>query len=65
MRSRPWPASSKSTKTIELAEVEQFLSDKRIGPLDGFRTKAGWPFAAELVLKRSKFPASTSSQPIL
>ncbi|MBT0570399.1 DNA topoisomerase III [Curvibacter sp. CHRR-16] len=38
-------------RTFELAEVETFLRDKRIGPLDGFRSKAGWPFVAELVLK--------------
>jgi DNA topoisomerase-3 len=30
--------------------VEQFLRDKRIGPLQGFRSKAGWPFTAELAL---------------
>ncbi len=41
-------------RTFELAEVEQFLRDKRIGPLDGFRSKAGWPFTAELVLKYSE-----------
>ena len=34
-----------------MAEVEQFLRDKRIGPLDGFRSKAGWPFTAEMVIK--------------
>ena len=38
-------------RTFELAEVEQFLRDKRIGPLEGFRSKAGWPFTAEIVLK--------------
>ena len=37
-------------RTFELAEVEQFLRDK-IGPLDGFRSKAGWPFTAEMVIK--------------
>jgi DNA topoisomerase-3 len=41
-------------RTFELAEVEQFLRDKRIGPLDGFRSKAGWPFTAELILKYSE-----------
>jgi DNA topoisomerase-3 len=41
-------------RTFELGEVEQFLRDKRIGPLDGFRSKAGWPFTAELVLKYSE-----------
>ncbi len=38
-------------RTFELQEVEQFLSDRRIGPLDGFRSKAGWPFTAEMVIK--------------
>jgi DNA topoisomerase-3 len=38
-------------RTFETAEVEQFLRDRRIGPLDGFRSKAGWPFTAEIVLK--------------
>ena len=40
-------------RTFEPAEVEQFLHDKKIGPLDGFRSKAGWPFAAEIALKYS------------
>jgi len=40
-------------RTFELDEVEAFLRDKHIGPLDGFRSKAGWPFVAELVLKFS------------
>jgi DNA topoisomerase-3 len=30
--------------------VERFLADKKIGPLEGFRSKAGWPFTAELKL---------------
>ena len=38
-------------RAFELAEVESFLENKKIGPLDGFRSKAGWPFAAEMVLK--------------
>ncbi len=38
-------------RTFETAEVEQFLTDRKIGPLDGFRSKAGWPFTAEMVLK--------------
>ena len=38
-------------RTFETAEVEQFLRDKKIGPLDGFRSKAGWPFTAEMVIK--------------
>ena len=38
-------------RTFEVAEVEQFLTDRKIGPLDGFRSKAGWPFTAEMVIK--------------
>ncbi len=38
-------------RTFELREVEQFLRDRKIGPLDGFRSKAGWPFTAEMVIK--------------
>ena len=38
-------------RTFETAEVEQFLMDKKIGPLEGFRSKAGWPFTAEMVIK--------------
>jgi DNA topoisomerase-3 len=41
-------------RTFESTEVEQFLRDKKIGPLDGFRSKAGWPFTAEIVLKYSE-----------
>jgi DNA topoisomerase III len=37
-------------RSFELHEVEQFLSDKKVGPLEGFRSKAGWPFTAELKL---------------
>ena len=38
------------SRAFELDEVEQFLSEKKIGPLEGFRSKAGWPFTAELKL---------------
>jgi DNA topoisomerase-3 len=38
-------------RTFELAEVEQFLRERKIGPLDGFRSKAGWPFTAEMAIK--------------
>lgn len=38
-------------RTFEAAEVEQFLRERKIGPLDGFRSKAGWPFTAEMVIK--------------
>jgi DNA topoisomerase-3 len=37
-------------RSFELDEVEKFLTDKKIGPLEGFRSKAGWPFTAELKL---------------
>jgi DNA topoisomerase-3 len=37
-------------RAFELDEVERFIADKRIGPLEGFRSKAGWPFTAELKL---------------
>ncbi|HZT56096.1 MAG TPA: DNA topoisomerase III, partial [Burkholderiaceae bacterium] len=33
-------------RAFEAEEVEQFLRDKKIGPLEGFRSKAGWPFTA-------------------
>ena len=38
-------------RTFETTEVEQFLRDRRIGPLEGFRSKAGWPFTAEMIIK--------------
>jgi len=37
-------------RSFELAEVEQLLRDKHLGPLTGFRSKMGRPFAAELKL---------------
>lgn len=37
-------------RSFELHEVELFLTHKKIGPLEGFRSKAGWPFSAELKL---------------
>jgi DNA topoisomerase-3 len=37
-------------RAFEIAEAEAFLRDKKIGPLEGFRSKAGWPFTAELRL---------------
>ncbi|MET0383070.1 MAG: DNA topoisomerase III [Burkholderiaceae bacterium] len=37
-------------RAFETPEVEAFLRDKKIGPLEGFRSKAGWPFTAELKL---------------
>ena len=37
-------------RAFETAEVEAFIRDKKIGPLEGFRSKAGWPFTAEMKL---------------
>ncbi|MGD9831778.1 MAG: DNA topoisomerase III [Piscinibacter sp.] len=37
-------------RSFELDEVEQFIANRKIGPLEGFRSKAGWPFTAELKL---------------
>jgi DNA topoisomerase-3 len=42
---------SPAGRTFELVEVEQFLRDRKIGPLEGFRSKAGWPFTAAMVIK--------------
>ncbi|RZL42427.1 MAG: DNA topoisomerase III [Variovorax sp.] len=42
---------SPAGRTFEVAEAEQLLADKRIGPLEGFRSKAGWPFTSEIVIK--------------
>ena len=38
-------------RTFEPTEVDEFVREKKIGPLEGFRSKAGWPFTAEIVLK--------------
>jgi DNA topoisomerase III len=37
-------------RSFELPEVESFIANKKIGPLEGFRSKAGWPFTAEIKL---------------
>ena len=37
-------------RAFEVREADAFLHDKKIGPLEGFRSKAGWPFTAELKL---------------
>jgi DNA topoisomerase-3 len=37
-------------RSFEVAEAEAFIAHKKIGPLEGFRSKAGWPFTAELKL---------------
>ncbi|HKX95379.1 MAG TPA: topoisomerase C-terminal repeat-containing protein, partial [Methylibium sp.] len=38
------------SRAFEIDEAEAFLANKKIGPLEGFRSKAGWPFTAELKL---------------
>ncbi len=35
-----------SSRQFEPAEMETLLSERTIGPLQGFRSKQGWPFAA-------------------
>ena len=45
---------SPAGRTFEPAEVEEFITNKHIGPLEGFRSKAGWPFSAEMVIKYSE-----------
>jgi len=42
---------SPAGRTFEVAEAEALLRDKHIGPLEGFRSKAGWPFTSEIVLR--------------
>ncbi len=37
-------------RAFEIAEAEALIRDKKIGPLEGFRSKAGWPFTAEIKL---------------
>ncbi len=39
-------------RAFEITEAEAFIRDRKIGPLEGFRSKAGWPFTAELKLVR-------------
>ena len=39
-----------SSRAFEIEEAEALLRDRRIGPLQGFRSKQGFPFAAMLKL---------------
>ena len=41
---------SPAGRTFEVAEAETLLRERRIGPLEGFRSKAGWPFTAEVAI---------------
>jgi len=45
---------SPAGRTFEVAEAEQLLRERRIGPLEGFRSKAGWPFVAEVAIVRDE-----------
>jgi DNA topoisomerase-3 len=45
---------SPAGRTFETAEAEQLLRERRIGPLEGFRSKAGWPFVAEVAIVRDE-----------
>ena len=45
---------SPAGRTFEPAEAEQLLRERRIGPLEGFRSKAGWPFTAEVAIVRDE-----------
>lgn len=45
---------SPAGRTFEVVEAEAFVRDRHIGPLEGFRSKAGWPFVAEMALKYSE-----------
>jgi len=42
------------SRQFEIAEVEQLLRDRTIGPLQGFRSKMGRPFAAILRIVRDE-----------
>ena len=45
---------SPAGRTFEVVEAEAFVRDRHIGPLEGFRSKAGWPFVAEMTLRYSE-----------
>ncbi|RCW65710.1 DNA topoisomerase III [Pseudorhodoferax soli] len=45
---------SPAGRTFEIAEAEQLVATKQVGPLEGFRSKAGWPFVAEIRLAFSE-----------
>ncbi|MES2188139.1 MAG: DNA topoisomerase III [Pseudomonadota bacterium] len=42
---------SPAGRTFEVVEAETLVREHRIGPLEGFRSKAGWPFTSEIQLK--------------
>ncbi|MBQ0131996.1 MAG: DNA topoisomerase III, partial [Comamonas sp.] len=45
---------SPAGRTFETHEAETLLRERRIGPLEGFRSKAGWPFVAEVGIVRDE-----------
>ena len=45
-------AKHPSGRMLEQAEVEELLNTGRVGPLSGFISKRGFPFEAELILKK-------------
>ncbi|CAH0348141.1 DNA topoisomerase III [Aquabacterium sp. CECT 9606] len=47
-------SKSPAGRSFELPEIERLLQDHKVGPLEGFRSKAGWPFTAELKLVRDE-----------
>ena len=42
---------SPAGRTFETAEAEQLLARQKDRPAGGFRSKAGWPFTSEIVIK--------------
>ena len=48
-------------RAFEYPEVEELLENKKIGPLQGFRSKMGRPFAA--IIKLSEIPEDDSDYP--
>lgn len=40
-----------ASRIFHPSEVEALIRDKRVGPLDGFKSKAGFPFKSEVLLK--------------
>ncbi|ARU06527.1 DNA topoisomerase III [Comamonas serinivorans] len=41
-------------RTFSTDEADTLLRERKLGPLEGFRSKAGWPFVAELTIVRDE-----------
>ena len=41
-------------RTFSTTEADTLLRERKLGPLEGFRSKAGWPFVAELTIARDE-----------